>query len=97
MFFFGRSKNGSIPRASWYIVAKVQNLVGYLYGFMEARGFEVKLIKPRSWKAVVDPFHITIANKVMEAEDLVKFKKGIDHIYSACGIALSQVLVTSLQ
>lgn len=90
--FFGRSKNGSAPRASWYVVAKVQNLVGYLYGFMEARGFEVRVVKPRSWKVIVDPFHVTIANKLVEARDLMKFKKGVEHVYSAFGVALSQVV-----
>lgn len=79
-------------KASWFIVARMQNLIGYLSGFLEGRGIEVKVVAPRTWKAVVEPWYVDIGKWVLGELKLGRSQKRIEHVYSAFGIGLSEVV-----
>lgn len=94
--FFG--KNGkklscfSGKTASWFTVAKIQNAIGYLVGFFTANDYDVKVVKPKTWKSISDPFYkkigIEVIQKVFLSSIQLRPSEG-DHILSATGISLS--------
>ncbi len=91
--FFNLSKekanNYNIRIASWYTVAKMQNFIGYLSGYLRAKGLKIKLVKPRSWKSIVNPYHEKLATKFEQIAKVNKNKRS--HLISALGIALSSI------
>lgn len=82
-----------IDVASWYIVSRVQNVIGYLTGYAEANGFSVYVFTPRSWQSLVsslvDPEPGALVSKFLH-ENRMKLKRNhVDHVYAAAGIALA--------
>jgi len=84
--FFSKT---SSKKASWFTVTKVQNTIGFLVGYFYARKIETKLVRPRTWKSIVDTYYIDISSHLFPSA----FKKEMQesHILSAVGIALSGI------
>ena len=80
-----QARRYEIRPASWFTVSKMQNVIGFITGYLSAFGYEVRIVKPSIWKRVVSPFYISFGSLVCE-----KFrigKKDRDHVLSATGIA----------
>lgn len=92
--FFSNVLNKKSRVASYYTVAKMQNLIGFCQGYLCSRGYNVFVIKPRVWKAITSAYLDYFVRELSEgekAERYLKLKTKRSHIISALGIALSGV------
>ncbi len=75
----------NVKPASWLTVARMQNAIGFIEGSLSSYGYQVRLIKPKTWKILMPYCNLLAASLNL---DLKKFNKSErSHIFSAVGIA----------
>ncbi len=75
----------NVKPASWFTVARMQNVIGFIEGSLFSYGYQVKLVKPKVWKSLVPYCNLLAASLNL---DLKKFNRSErSHIFSAIGIA----------
>lgn len=90
-----KSKMYAVRPASWFTVAKMQRAIGFLHGYLTSLGYKVEILSPRAWKSYVDPYYVTIANRLVKdlkddtGNTILKIKKTeFEHLKSAVGLGL---------
>ena len=82
-FFFG--KKSQKERAPWVVVARMQNLIGYLCGFLSGNGIPVDVVSPRRWKMHVEERQL---QEILTRKGL----NGVSlHVVSAVGVVLGEI------
>ena len=80
LFLGNREKN----RAPWRLVARMQNLIGYLSGFLSASGIPTTKVPPKRWRSRTHPEHLSALLKSSGHH-------ANPHTVSALGIVLGEL------
>jgi len=81
-----KTAGGHKRKSSYYTVARMQNLIGFLCGFFCAKNFNVTIVSPIRWRTRITQ------NELEKIELPCNFPKTIrPHILSAIGIALGEL------
>jgi len=91
-----KAKFYGIRPATWFTVSKMQKAIGFMQGYFMAKGYDVNIMPPRTWKSYVDPFYMILAGKYLKnltnesGKVVFKLRKTeIDHLSSAFGLGLA--------
>ncbi len=71
-------------KATWFVVARMQRMIGYLCGFFSSSGIPVDVVAPRRWKARVKEKEL---NRIVQENGIPENP----HILSALGVILGEL------